>query len=1229
MKKLYIIFLFIIAPWFLIPLGINAQCVSGNEFNNNAPKRDMRGVFIPTLFNISWPSNSSATPAVQQAELIAILDNVQANGYNSVFLQVRPAGDALYASAIEPWSNWLTGVEGTPPSPFWDPLEFAVTEAHARGLDLHAWLNPYRVKYGSYTNHPNHIINEQPTWTFAHQSNANLIVLDPGLPQVRDYIVSIVEDIASRYDVDGIHFDDYFYLNGGMANPPNNQDAQTFLNHNPGSLSLENWRRDNVNQMIGMVFDALQTINTTNNKNVVFGVSPFGIWKSGTPPGITGTSSYSALYCDPIAWMQQSKVDYIAPQLYWAFGGGQDYDILSQWWNDQADTYNTQLYISQAYYKMDAPQNWAASEIQNQINENREVSMDATFGQIAYRYNEIGNNLKGINTALNASQFLYKSFAPPIVGAGKDVACPNNPDNIRFEPLKIVWDTPSVAGDGDLPKKYVVYAFNNAAQATTNKNDGSKILDIIAGNELSLTQSQIDTKFIVVTSLDKNNNEAGDFCNRPLPIITAPCSVTSITAPTAKFNCTGSYTGTTSTVFPIESTTEVIWNYDFGGGNTFTQTQNVIISDSTPPNVITQNIIVTLTGPSVTISAGDVNNGSSDNCAIESLSLDKYTFTCSDIGVNTVTLTITDKNGNSASANALVTVEGELTEYSISGWSNGIPHLGSLAKISGNYSTNNGNLDACICEITSSGTLTVEPGHYINIQGDIIVDGNLIVEHQGSIVQTDNNANVVNNGTINVKQTTPSLGSRDFMILGSPMSNESRIGVWGSAFLVLNHNTLNFVPNNDVAIAFPGSENFADDNYNNWIEYNSGINLGEGYIVRPQAGYGQPGGIFDYTYSQGTLNNGIVNFNVIYNTPGPTSADNRNASPNILANPYPSAISADDFISANPMINEVYFWEHLTPPSPSYPGAGSMNFSMQDISMYNLTGGTAAANDPGTTTQPNGIISTGQGFAIKASAAGVAEFNNSMRLLNGNNTLRSSANIDYEINRERIWITLNSNDYDLQNTTLLGFSGNTTNELDLGYDSRCLATVIAVYTLLDDGSEQLGIQSRGKFKFGTKVSLGFSSQILGLQEYEISIANLEGHNLSGASVYLWDNENQSMTKINNTPYKFKSKDGIFNERFTLLFKRKAFKEDKILENDDVTLEQLYIFPNPTKGIVNVSALDTPIKKVIIYDLQGRIVSSKSFNDSSIQIDISSLSPSIYLMNITTEKVTYTRQVVKK
>jgi uncharacterized lipoprotein YddW (UPF0748 family) len=488
----------------------DAQCTTGTEFSKINPKRDLRGVFVASVYSLNWPTNRTASPAVQQAELITILNNLKLNGYNTVFLQVRSECDALYASTIEPWSQWLTGTQGLAPAPLWDPLAFAIKEAHARGLELHAWLNPYRAQTSSTTTYPkaaNHVIITKPDWIFTSSSNANLKILNPGIPAVTTYITSIVQDIATRYDVDGIHFDDYFYPSSGMAT---NQDATTYLAYNPSNLSLADWRRDNTNKMIASVYDAIQTINTSKNKNIVFGVSPFGIWKAGTPTGISGSSSYSDLFCDSIAWLNAGKVDYLAPQLYWKITGSQDYIALSKWWNDQVKAANKQLYISQGYYKMVDANNWAATEIQNQINQNRATNMDATYGQIAYSYTNIRNNDKTVNNALNGVQFKYKSFPPPI--NGKDSFCPEKPSNVRFENLKILWDTPAASVvDGDLPEKYVVYAFANTAEAITNKNDGSKIVDIVAGNELSVTQTMMDTKYFVVTSLDKNNNEAGDF----------------------------------------------------------------------------------------------------------------------------------------------------------------------------------------------------------------------------------------------------------------------------------------------------------------------------------------------------------------------------------------------------------------------------------------------------------------------------------------------------------------------------------------------------------------------------------------------------------------------------------------------------------------------------------------------------------------------------------------------
>lgn len=492
----------------LINIGLlYSQCLPDAEFSKTNPKRDLRGVFLASVYNLNWPTNRLATPAVQQAELIAILDNLKLNGYNTVFLQVRSECDALYNSSIEPWGYYLTGTQGLPPNPLWDPLEFAIIEAHKRGLDLHAWLNPYRAKTtATYATSANHITITQPTWWFKSSADAQKI-LNPGMPEVKNYIVSIIKDIATRYDVDGIHFDDYFYPNAGMNT---NQDAQTYIDNNPKNIaSIADWRRDNVNQMIAETYDAIQIINTNLNKNIIFGVSPSGIWKSGTPAGISGNSSYSALYCDPIAWVNSGKVDYLAPQLYWKITGAQDYEKLSQWWNDQVKNTGKQLYISEAYYKMIDANNWTGTEIQNQIIQNRAATMDVTFGQIAYNYATIKNNSKTINDILNNAQFKYKSFAPPILG--KDNICPNAPENIHFENSTLIWTTPAPAADGDLPIKYVVYAFDSAAEAITNKEDGAKIIDIVVGNELLISQILIDTKFFVVTSLDKNNNEAGNF----------------------------------------------------------------------------------------------------------------------------------------------------------------------------------------------------------------------------------------------------------------------------------------------------------------------------------------------------------------------------------------------------------------------------------------------------------------------------------------------------------------------------------------------------------------------------------------------------------------------------------------------------------------------------------------------------------------------------------------------
>ena len=542
----------------------------------------------------------------------------------------------------------------------------------------------------------------------------------------------------------------------------------------------------------------------------------------------------------------------------------------------------------------------------------------------------------------------------------------------------------------------------------------------------------------------------------------------------------------------------------------------------------------------------------------------------------------------------------------------GIPDATTPVVLNGNYNTTaNGNLTACTLSISNGATLTVNANDFIQIENDITVNGTLIVEHQGSVVQVNDAASVTNNGTINVNLTTPNLASRDFMVMGSPMTAETRNGVFNSAFLVLNHTTANFVPNAAVAAAFPAAENFADDNYDNWNPYSGIINPAEGYIVRPQSGYGQPGGVFNMTYQLGTLNNGIVNFNVVYNT-------SKNDSPNVLANPYASAIFADDFINANSMIDEVYFWEHLTPPSPTLPGAGAMNFSMEDISMYNLLGGTPAASDPGTTTTPNGYIATGQGFGIKATAAGTAVFNNTMRRNTGNNTLRNP------IEKDRIWLTVRNNQYEMQNTTLVGFTEASSEDFDNGYDSRRLATVVSLYSHLPDGGMELGIQGREAFNEDITIPMGFSTLIDETVEYKISITDIQGPNITQTDVYLIDSLTGTVTNLNQDSYSFTSGKATYNNRFTLLFK------NPVLSNEDIALSKISLYPNPTSGTVTVVSPNSPITRIQVTDIRGRKVNSLNGNNqNTISFSVETLQNAMYFIKIQTQKGSIIKRIIIK
>ncbi|RMA57764.1 M36 family metallopeptidase [Ulvibacter antarcticus] len=600
-----------------------------------------------------------------------------------------------------------------------------------------------------------------------------------------------------------------------------------------------------------------------------------------------------------------------------------------------------------------------------------------------------------------------------------------------------------------------------------------------------------------------------------------------------------------------------------------------------------------------------------DNCGSPvTLTLSQSNFTCRDIGVNTVTVTADDGIGGMATCDAMVTVIGETTIYTGS-WDNGNPDAGKKAVFSTSYNTSIADIDACSCEINNNATVTVGADDYMSIDGNITVDAgsSLIVEHTGNVVQIDDAALVTNNGTINVQLTTPALNARDFMIMGSPMTaDDENVFTDGlPAYQVLFHTTANFDPY--VGTPPVVGVNFHDQDSNDWANFSGTLNAGEGYLIRPSFANS---GSYNYVYNQGTLNNGEILYPAYF-------GDDKEDSPNVISNPYASAMDAALFISSNAMVDEVYFWEHLTTPAGGIPGPLNENFSMEDISTYNGTMGIPASNDPGTSTTPNGIISTGQGFGIKANAGGNVTFNNAMRLTSGNTTLRRP------VEKDLLWIMVREGQYHMGSTTGIGFLENATAGLDQGYDTQKLGTVVSLYTHLLDGSEQLGIQGREAFNPDITIPMGFSTLIqadAGLP-YVISISDLEGTLIEEATVYLIDHQENTVTNLSEANYTFLSDAGTFNNRFTIQF------EGLVLGTVNNTLEDIALYPNPTQNMITIVSPGIMIAKAEVYDVRGRKVNEVSFaNENDYHLDLSNLESAMYFVKISSENGSITKRIVK-
>lgn len=459
-----------------------------------APKHEFRGVWLSTVANIDWPVQRTDSEAKKKTDLLRFLDTMKEAGINAILFQVRPSCDAMYPSPYEPWSYWFSGQQGKGPSAdsLWDPLAFAVEEAHQRGMELHAWVNPYRavvnpvmadsVDYIS----ERHISRQRPDWLLKFNS---VYILDPGKAEVRDYICKIFMDIVNRYDIDGLHMDDYFY----PYSPIQNEDTLTFIEENRGFTDIHDWRRDNINQLVKMVSDSIDAVKPW----VKWGISPFGIYRPGTPEGIEGFDAWSVLYCDPPAWLQAGTVDYITPQLYWPFGGGQDYGKLMPWWAELSRKYKRHFYPGQALYRA-ASDRFPQGEIPRQIRLNREVK--GCQGSIFFTANNFYSNPKNTIDSLKLDLYHYPALWPVLEHqAGSPPASPKVFSERIPEGVRIGW-TPV-----DNTWAYVIY------RGRTRKElgrDGSSIIRITRDRGCAHDDTTGGSWYYAVSALDFHKSES-------------------------------------------------------------------------------------------------------------------------------------------------------------------------------------------------------------------------------------------------------------------------------------------------------------------------------------------------------------------------------------------------------------------------------------------------------------------------------------------------------------------------------------------------------------------------------------------------------------------------------------------------------------------------------------------------------------------------------------------------
>ncbi len=476
---------------FFITLLLIFAVISANGETLPKLAREFRAVWIATVANIDFPSKATLSVEEQKAEILKTLDLARELKLNAVVFQVRPMCDALYDSKIEPWSEFLTGAMGKTQN--FDPLQFIIEEAHQRGILVHAWFNPYRAYHpAAKTVSENHISKRRPDLV---RHYGKYLWLDPSERDVQSYSLRVILDVVKRYDIDGIHFDDYFYpypekdASGNRIEFPDETNWQKYKNTG-GRLSRDDWRRKNVNDFIEIVGRETKRIKPY----VLYGISPFGIWQPMPEKDIKGLNAYAELYADARKWLQDGTIDYLTPQLYWETARkGLSFPVLLEWWQNQ-NVKNRHLWAGMATYRIGSNADFTTGEIVSQIETTRRIQ--PTSGNIQFSFKSLRNNLGGVQELLKSN--VYKSDAIVPVSNWIKTEKPNAP-KVKIEKdgdkLKINWQE-----RGKIPAFwFVVYA--------KDKNGWNYSILPSAAKSIALSVDRQISQ-IAVTSINRLGNES-------------------------------------------------------------------------------------------------------------------------------------------------------------------------------------------------------------------------------------------------------------------------------------------------------------------------------------------------------------------------------------------------------------------------------------------------------------------------------------------------------------------------------------------------------------------------------------------------------------------------------------------------------------------------------------------------------------------------------------------------